>query len=120
MFDHKLYILQMIGVGNVVCIEDIDKSHYPFLKQWRGMEIDINNQWSINNGTLGLELVIHNNNKHKMSYMVRVKLVEAKIILTSRVHIAICDERKRILLPLLLPEIDDLKMFFMMKVQTVY
>ena len=108
----------MNPVGNILCIEDTDRTHYPFLRQWLGMEIDIHNQWSLNNGTLGLELNIDNNGKHKMSYMVRVKMKEAKILVESAYRtIAICDDRKRILLPLVLPMINDLVMFYKLKIE---
>lgn len=83
------------------------------------MEIDINNQWSVNNGTLGLEIVIHKDNRHKMKYFVRVKLEHAKVILKSQYRaIGICDTRKRILLPVRLPQVSDLFMFFRLKVET--
>jgi len=118
-FDHKLYVLSMRDVGKILYIEDTDRTHYPFLKQWQGMEIDINNQWSVNNGILGLEVVIHKDGRHKMRYMVRVKLAEAKILLESQYRaIGICDERKRILLPLNLPMIDDLLLFYDFKTNT--
>lgn len=117
-FDHKLYVLPMKPIGKILCIEDTDRKHYPFLKQWRGMEIDVNNQWSVNNGTLGLSLRIHKDNRHEMSYMVRVKVAEAKILVESEYRtIGICDERKRILLPVVLPMIEDLEMFFKYKVE---
>lgn len=104
---------------NLLCIEDTDRTHYPFLKQWVGMEIDVNNQWSVNNGILGLELRLHNNEKHVMHYMVRVKLEHAKVIMNAPLNMmGICNDRKRILFPLKLPMIDDLLMFFKMKVAT--
>jgi len=119
IFDHKLYVLSMKDIGKILCIEDTDRTHYSFLRQWRGMEIDINNQWSVNNGTLGLQVIIHKDGRHKMKYMVRVKVAEAKILLESQYRtIGICDERKRILLPVVLPMIDDLLMFFNFKTNT--
>jgi len=119
-YDHRLYSIYFpLICQKILCIEDDDKTHYPFLKQWQGMEIDINNQWSVNNGTLGLKVVIHKDGKHKMKYMVRVKVSEAKILLESQYRIiGICDERKRILLPLVLPMINDLLMFFDFKSNT--
>ncbi len=44
----------------VLAIQDDDRTHYPFLKQWVGMEVDINDQWSLNNGNLGYEVILHN------------------------------------------------------------
>jgi len=119
-FDHRLYSIYFPLIKhNILCIEDDDRTHYPFLKQWVGMEIDINNQWSVNNGTLGLEVVIHKDGKHKMNYMVRVKLEHARLILNSPLNcIGICNDRKRILLPVRLPMIDDLLMFFQFKIAT--
>jgi len=118
-FDHKLYVLPMSPIGKILCIEDTNRTHYPFLRQWRGMEIDVNNQWSVNNGTLGLSVVIHKDSRHKMKYMVRVKVAEAKILLESQYRtIGICDERKRILLPIVLPMLEDLEIFFKLKTNT--
>ena len=83
------------------------------------MEIDINNQWSVNNGTLGLEVVIHKDGKHKMKYMVRVKMAHAEVILKSPLRaIGICDDRKRILLPVKLPNLNDLVQFYNLKKNT--
>ncbi len=119
-YDHRLYVIHYPLIhADLLCIEDIDRMHYPFLKQWAGMEIDINNQWSVNNGTLGLEVVLHKDGKHKLKYMVRVKLEHAKVILHSPLNaIGICDERKRILLPVSLPNLKDLWMFYKLKIDT--
>lgn len=119
-YDHRLYSIYFPLINHdILCIEDDDRAHYPFLKQWVGMEIDIYNQWSVNNGTLGLEVVLHKDGKHKMKYMVRVKLQHARIILSSPLNcIGICNDRRRILLPVRLPMIDDLLMFFQFKVDT--
>jgi len=118
-YDHRLYSIYFPLIKqNILCIEDDDRTHYPFLKQWAGMEIDINNQWSVNNGTLGLEVILHKDGKHKMNYMVRVKLKHARLILNTSLNcIGICNDRKRILLPVRLPMIDDLLMFFKFKIE---
>ncbi len=120
VYDHRLYVIRYHLIhSDLLCIEDTDRAHYPFLKQWAGMEIDINNQWSVNNGTLGLEVLLHKDGKHKMQYMVRVKVQHAKIILNSPLRaIGICDERRRILLPVSLPNIVDLVRFFKLKLDT--
>ncbi len=119
-YDHRLYSIYFPLIHQeILCIEDDDRTHYPFLKQWVGMEIDIGNQWSVNNGTLGLEVILHKDGKHKMEYMVRVKLQHARLILNSPLNcIGICDDRRRILLPVRLPMIDDLLMFFQFKIAT--
>ena len=98
-FTHRVYVIRYTLINaDLLCIEDEDKKHYPFLKQWAGMEIDINNQWSVNNGVLGLEVLLHKDGKHKMKYMVRVKVEHAKILLKSPIRaIGICDERKKII-----------------------
>lgn len=119
-YTHRLYVIRYNLIkSDLLCIEDPDRTHHPFLKQWVGMEIDINNQWSVNNGTLGLEVLIHKDGTHKMRYMVRVKLEHAKAILNSPLQaIGICDERKRILLPVRLPMVNDLIMFYKLKIDT--
>ena len=120
MYNHRLCVVYFHLINkNILCIMDEDKTHYSFLKQWQGMEIDIENQWSVNNGTLGLEVELHKNNKHKMKYMGRVKLEHAKIILNSPLRcIGICDDRKRILLPVKLPQLSDLMEFYHLKIET--
>ena len=120
MYDHRLYVINFPLIGkDILCIMDDDRSHYPFLKQWQGMEIDIENQWSVNNGILGLEVILHKDNKHKMKYMVRIKLKHAKIILNSFLKcIGICDDRQRILLPVSLPNLKDLMEFYNFKIET--
>jgi hypothetical protein len=119
-YDHRLYkIFYPILGADLLCIEDTDRTHNPFLKQWQGMEIDIENQWSVNNGSLGLEVLVHKDGKHKMKFMVRVKMVHAKIILNTPLRaIGICDERKRILLPVSLPNLKDLTEFYELKKNT--
>jgi hypothetical protein len=119
-YDHRLYTIHFPLMGSdLLCIMDDDRTHYPFLKQWQGMEIDINNQWSVNNGTLGLEVVLHKDGKHEMKYMVRVKMQHAKTILNAPLNaIGICDDRKRIILPVSLPNLEDLKQFYKLKLNT--
>lgn len=119
-YNHRLYVIRYPLINSdLLCIEDPDRSHYPFLKQWAGMEIDINNQWSVNNGTLGLEVLLHIDGQHKMQYMVRVKMEQAKVILKTPLQaIGICDERKRILLPVRLPNLKDLIEFYNLKKNT--
>lgn len=119
-FTHRVYVIRYNLIkADILCIQDEDRSHLPFLKQWAGMEIDINNQWSVNNGVLGLEVLLHKDGKHKMKYMVKVKLPQAKVILESPLNaIGICDERKRIILPVRLPNLQDLFQFYQIKRNT--
>lgn len=118
-YNHRVYVCDSKYVGKILCIEDIDKTHYPFLRQWNNMEIDINNQWSLNNGILALNLLIHKNGKHKMQYMVRLKIKDVKTILSTKINaIGICDERKRVLLHLRPLKIELLVKFYKMKIST--
>ncbi len=119
-YTHRIYVIHYPLIRrDLLCIQDEDKAHYPFLKQWAGMEIDINNQWSVNNGVLGLEVLLHIDGKHKMRYMVKVKLPQAELLLQSPLRaIGICDERKRILLPVSLPNLRDLVQFYKLKKNT--
>lgn len=119
-YTHRLFVINYPLIkSDLLCILDDDRTHYPFLKQWAGMEIDINNQWSVNNGTLGLEVILHKDGKHKMKYMVRVKVEHAKIILRSPLRaIGICNDRKNILLPVRLPNLQDLVQFYNLKINT--
>ncbi len=119
-YTHRLFVINYPLIkSDLLCIQDDDRTHYPFLKQWAGMEIDINNQWSVNNGTLGLEVLLHKDGKHKMRYFVRVKVEHAKVILRSPLRaIGICNEMKRILLPVSLPNLMDLVEFYNLKIDT--
>ena len=71
----------------IFAIQDDDRTHYPFLKQWVGMEIDINDQWSINNGTLAYDVYLHNAGKHEMHFLVRLKIEDAELILKTPNHV---------------------------------
>jgi len=103
----------------IICIEDDEKDHYPFLKQWSAMEIDIDNQFSINNGTLGLDMAIHNKGAHKMEYTVRFKIADAKLFLNMVVPvIGVCDERRRIMLHVVPLKVQQFQEFYKIKIQT--
>lgn len=114
-FTHKAYVVISKYVGEVVGIKDEDSKHYHFLKAWNNMEIDINNQWSINNGILGLELELHKDGKHKVCYMVKLPLKLAEKILSAKLNcMVICDEGRNPLLhfrPLKLEQLLDFYMF---------
>lgn len=116
MFTHKVFIIYWSFLNaNVLAIQDDDRAHYPFLKQWVGMEVDIENQWSINNGTLGLDMVLHNAGKHRMEYCVRLKIPEAELILKTQYNIiGIINEQKRMIYgfrPLKIKELEEFVQF---------
>lgn len=84
-FTHKLYTVPWSYIHeDIIAIQDDDRTHYPFLKQWVGMEVDIENQWSLNNGTLGLDMALHNAGKHRFEYCVRLKVTEAQHLLQTK------------------------------------
>lgn len=99
MFSHKVFeIFYPYINSNVIAIQDDDRTHYPFLKQWVGMEVDIECQWSINNGTLGLDLILHNAGKHQFEYCVKLKTIQAIQILKTPYHfMGIMNEQKRLI-----------------------
>ena len=97
-FTHKLYTVYWSYLHcDILAIQDDDRTHYPFLKQWVGMEVDIENQWSLNNGTLGLDMVLHNAGKHRMEYCVRLRVKDAKLFLKTKHQVmGIINEQKRL------------------------
>ncbi len=118
-YDHRVYVCQSRYVQKILCIEDIDKGHYPFLRQWNNMEVDINNQWSVNNGTIALRLRIHKDAKHEMEYMVRLKLRHVELILSTPFNaMGVCDERRRVLLHFRPLQIVQLSRFYEFKINT--
>lgn len=119
-FDHRVYsCISPVLKTAILCIEDPDRTHHTFLKQWNGMEVDINNQWSLNNGTMGLTLRLHMNNKHEMKYMVRLKVVNVKMILSTTLNaMGICDERKRVLFHFQPLQVDQLIVMLGFKLET--
>lgn len=119
IFTHKAKIVKSPYVGDIVGIIDDDTKHYHFLKSWNNMEIDINNQWSVNNGTLGLEVCLHKDGKNKVEYMVRLPVKIAETILkTSLNAMAVCDEGKNILLHFKPLKVNQLFEFFILKKRT--
>ncbi len=99
IFTHKVFTVYWSYLNcNILAIQDDDRTHYPFLKQWVGMEVDIENRWSVNNGTLGLDMTLHNAGKHKMDYCVRLKTPQAQLILKTQNNvIGIINEQKRLI-----------------------
>jgi len=118
-FTHKAFFLQSPYVGKVVGIRDEDKKHYHFLKAWHNLEIDINTQWSINNGVMGVELQLHKNDKNKVSYMTKLPLKMVELILQTKLNcMAICDESQNILLHIKPLKVNQLLEFYMVKKET--
>ena len=99
IFTHKVFTVYWSYLNcDILAIQDDDRTHYPFLKQWVGMEVDIENQWSINNGTMGLDMTLHNAGKHKMKYCVRLKIPQAELILKTQHNvIGIINEQTRLI-----------------------
>ncbi len=98
-FSHRVFeVFYPMLKSKVIAIQDDDRTHYPFLKQWVGMEVDIECQWSINNGTLGLDLLLHNAGKHRFEYCVKLKTPQAIQILKTPLHfMGIMNEQKRLI-----------------------
>lgn len=98
-YSHKFfYIYWSYLKQKILAIQDDNRSNYPFLKQWVGMEVDINDQWSLNNGVLGYEVVLHNAKKHPIHYFIRLKTKDAEHILkTEHNVIGVCDRNKKLL-----------------------
>lgn len=119
MYSHRtLYIYNSLLKAEIFCIEDEDKTHYPFLKQWNGMEIDIENQVSINNGTLGLDVAIHMNGKHRFEYLVRLKIEDMEAVLKHGGVIGFSNHNKKILFIARLPKTDEIPAFLKFKKET--
>ena len=99
MYTHRAFTVYWSFLNcDILAIQDDDRTHYPFLKQWVGMEVDIENQWSINNGTLGLDMTLHNGGRHQMNYCVRLKIPEVELILkTEECVMGIINEQKRLI-----------------------
>jgi len=118
-FTHKAYEIISKYVGKVIGIKDEEPKNYHFLKAWNNMEIDINNQWSINNGIIGLELELHKDGKHKVHYMVKLPLKFVEKILTTKLNcMVICDEGKEALLHFRPLKLEQLVEFYMFKKNT--
>ena len=118
-FTHKAYVIQSKYVGEVVGIRDEEPKHYHFLKAWNNMEIDINNQWSINNGIMGLELELHKDGKHKVHYMVKLPLKFVEKILSAKLNcMVICDEGRNALLHFKPLKLEQLLEFYIFKKET--
>lgn len=111
-FSHRtLFIYSSFLNQRILCIEDDDKTHYPFLKQWNGMEIDIENQISVNNGTMGLDVAIHRNNKPRFEYLVRLKTKEMQKVLDDEGVIGFSNHNQKLIFIARLPKIDEIQEF---------
>lgn len=117
IYTHRIYTVFYSFLGcNVLVIQDEDRTHYPFLKQWVGMEIDIECQWSINNGTLGLDMALHNNKKHMMEYCVKLKTKDAELILKTPYNLmGILNEQKRMIYAFKPLKVEELSEFLILK-----
>lgn len=120
IFTHKVFTVYWSYLNaNILSIQDDDRTHYQFLKQWVGMEIDIENQWSINNGTLGLDMVLHNKGMHRMEYCVRLKIPEVELVLKTTYNvIGIINEQKRLIYVFKPLQINELVNFLKFKKET--
>jgi len=119
-YTHKVFTVYWSYLNcDILAIQDDDRTHYPFLKQWVGMEVDIENTWSVNNGTLGLDMELHNKDKHKMQYCVRLKIPQAELILkTQNNMIGIINEQKRLIYAFQPLQIRELAEFLQFKKET--
>jgi hypothetical protein len=118
-YSHRTVIIyNSLLKSKILCIEDDDKTHYPFLKQWNGMEIDIENQVSINNGTLGLDVAIHRNNKPRFEYLVRLKIEEMQKVIDDQGVIGFSNHNKKIIFLARLPKTDEIQDFVNFKKDT--
>lgn len=118
-YSHRtLFLYNSLLKQKILCIEDDDKTHYPYLKQWNGMEIDIENQISINNGTLGLDVAIHRNNKPRFEYLVRLKIEEMQKLLDDQGVLGFSNHNKKILFLARLPKTDEIGAFINFKKDT--
>jgi len=119
-YTHKVFTVYWSYLNcNILAIQDDDRTHYPFLKQWVGMEVDIENRWSVNNGTLGLDVELHNGGKHKMQYCVRLKIPQAELILKTQENvIGIINEQKRLIYAFQPLQIRELAKFLQFKKET--
>lgn len=118
-YTHRTKFVKSPYFGEIVGIIDDEKKHYHFLKAWSNMVIDINNQWSVNNGVMALDIELHKDGKNKVSYMVKLSSQMVVNILKTRANaIAICDEARNILLYIMPLKVDQLLEFYMMKKET--
>lgn len=118
-FTHKLFTVPWSYIhSDIIAIQDDDRTHYPFLKQWVGMEVDIENQWSLNNGTLGLDMALHNAGKHRFEYCVRLRVKDAQHLLQTKHRvIGILNDYKRLIYIFQPLKTEQLEEFVKMKLQ---
>ena len=83
-YTHVAYILQSLipEIKELVAICDDDKSHLRFLRGWLNCELDIETQWSINNGIFAVKIVL-SKGKHKVKYSVKFTVKQAAMILST-------------------------------------
>lgn len=121
LYTHRAYVVRspMAKIGEIVTIMDDDKTHLRFLRGWINCELDIETQWSLNNGVFAVTIVLHRNNKNRVKYNVKLSGAFVRRILRSPLNaMAICDERKKILLYFSPLKVDQLLEFYKMKYVT--
>ena len=119
-FTHRAYVIKsgIAELGDIVAIMDEDRSHLAFMRGWVNCVIDIDNNWSLNNGVFGMDLKLWRNNKNKnlVKYKVKFTVKQVKKILcTPLCGMAICDERKEVLVPFMPRVVNHLYKFYKMK-----
>jgi len=120
-YTHRSYILKspMKEVDELVAIMDDDKSHLSFLRGWINCELDIQTRWSLNNGVFAVDIVLYKGKKHRVEYKVKLTVKHAeKILRTTLNAMAICDDRKKIILYFTPLKIKQLFKFYKMKHET--
>jgi len=117
-FSHRAYLVRspMKEVGELIAIMDDDRNHLRFLRGWINCEIDIETRWTLNNGVFGVDIALFRNKKNKVKYNVKLSVPQAEKILRTPLNaMAICDERKRIILYIKPLQIKQLFEFYKMK-----
>ncbi len=120
-FTHRAYLVKspMKEIGELIAIMDEDKSHLAFMRGWINCEIDIETRWTLNNGVFGVDIALYRNKKNKVLYNVKLTVAQAEKILRTPLNaMAICDERKRIILYIKPLKINQLFQFYKMKHDT--
>lgn len=116
-YTHIAYILKSSTpkIKQLVAICDDDRSHLMFLRGWINCELDIETQWSLNNGVFAVKIVL-SKGKHKVKYYIKLTVKQVEQILRTTLNaMAICDGRKRIILYIKPLKVTQLFEFYKMK-----
>jgi len=119
-YTDRAYVLSspIPELGKLVAIMDDDRSHLMFLRGWINCELDIQTQWNLNNGIFAVRIVL-SRGKHKVKYHIKLTVEQAKQILKTPLNgMAVCDERKKIILYFKPLKIKQLFEFYQMKHST--